>query len=741
MWLITNRWTQFLFLLALLLLSVFGLHSEGDIRQRIRFAAFDTYQSIKPREYQGDVVIIDYDDESLGIVGQWPWPRTKTAQIVSNLTALGARAIAFDGVLAEPDQNSPGNIIQSLPDDLRQRMASAQNLPDYDQELAAAIKTSGIFVAAFTHGSNMTPVDLKKQILTKEQIKQHFLESAQSFKSGTAQFLPQFLEGAAGNGSFMANADIDGLIRGTNLVFTDGKTLFPSLSLEAIRIAEDPRNVYKIGQPEGSDFELASDYQIVLGPHVVPIDDRGRFWVYYKRSTGQDYVPAFKVIDPQYFDEIHAQVQGKIALIGSSAEGLKDLRATPVNKFLPGVEIHANVIEQILNGQYIFRPAQAGMIEDQFIFLTGLMIIVFAPFIGAVWLGSLCFGVIGLSFFGSWQGFLEHGILIDPVYPGLAIFVIFSLSTLLTYLRVEAEKRQVRSAFGLYISPDFMKELTRNPGKLKLGGEIRDLTIMFTDIRNFTTISEGLKPEELIQLMNDFLTPMSDLVMQNRGTIDKYMGDAMMAFWNAPLDDPDHARHACIAALGMQAALAPINEAVARRAAEDGRTPVLLQTGIGINSGPCAVGNMGSRQRFAYSTLGDAVNMASRLEGQTKFYGVNILMGARTQTQVPDFATLEIDLIQVKGKTKAEHIYVLLGGPETAARAEFTALKNHHDAMIASYRAGNFKDAGKALEESLKHASEFRLETLYALYQARLVELMANPPAEGWDGVYIAKTK
>jgi adenylate cyclase len=328
----------------------------------------------------------------------------------------------------------------------------------------------------------------------------------------------------------------------------------------------------------------------------------------------------------------------------------------------------------------------------------------------------------------------------DPVYPSLSVLVIFLASVILTYIRVEAEKRQVRSAFGLYISPDFMKELTSNPDKLKLGGEIRDLTVMFTDIRSFTTISEGLTPEELIGLMNDFLTPMSDLVMKNRGTIDKYMGDAMMAFWNAPLDDPDHERHACIAALKMNEALVPINEQVKIKAEKIGKPAVLLNAGIGINSGPCAVGNMGSRQRFAYSTLGDTVNLASRLEGQTKSYGVNILIGESTQNKITDMATLELDLIQVKGKTKPVRIFTLLGDDEYARSAEFQKLSKLHHAMIQSYRGQQFDDVIDLCRKASPMMGGY-LSYYYKVFEERAVDLMKTPTAQDWDGVFIATSK
>ena len=330
--------------------------------------------------------------------------------------------------------------------------------------------------------------------------------------------------------------------------------------------------------------------------------------------------------------------------------------------------------------------------------------------------------------------------MLDPVYPGLAISMIFLVSTLLTYVRTESDRRRVKNAFGHYISPEFMEELSKNPEKLVLGGETRDLTIMFTDIRNFTSISERMSPAALTQLMNDFLTPMSDLVMHNRGTIDKFMGDAMMAFWNAPLDDPDHARHACLTALKMNEALRPINDKLKKEAQAKGEEPILLQAGIGLNTGPASVGNMGSRQRFAYSALGDNVNLASRLEGQTKTYGVEILIGEGTQTRVPDLATLELDLLRVKGKNEPVRIFTILGDEHMAQSESFMLWKSAQSRMLSAYRAMNFDEAGSVLMEC-RDLSAGRLNGYYDMYQQRIDSLKTNRPNDGWDGVFVATTK
>lgn len=746
---LVNRWVHFFILFCLLLAALWFGQAETNFRKDLRFIAFDNLNKAYPRhaDEENRVIIIDIDDDSLKEIGQWPWPRTVLADIVTNLTELGAKVIAFDGVLAEPDRSSPSRLAENLPDtnNMAELRESLNALEDHDSIFARAIKESGIFVSAFTFSSySQIPASprISRPLLAKKDVKKNFLQNARPFEKA-ATFIPELEKAAAGNGSFMASPDHDGVLRSTGMIFTDGKKIYPSLSLEALRVALGGRKDHvKIGEtPVDQRGVIDTDYRIVVGARVIPVDRDGLLWVHYRGfDRSKDYVSAHKALNPEYHNEIRDQINGHVVLIGASAEGLKDLRNSPIQAFIPGVEIHANVTEQVLQDDYLLRPPIAEIFEFLFILLVGLFMIMLAPMVNVMVMASLCAGLITIIIFGSIHAYTQYGVLIDSVYPAISVFFIFVASIMLTYLRTEAERRQVRDAFGLYISPDFMKELTSDPDKLKLGGEIKPLTVMFTDIRSFTTISEGLTPEELIQLMNDFLTPMSDLVMQNRGTIDKYMGDAMMAFWNAPLDDVNHERHACITALQMNAALVPINERVKKKSEEIGKEPVLLNAGIGINTGPCAVGNMGSKQRFAYSTLGDAVNLASRLEGQTKNYGINILIGQETYEAVPDFAALEFDLIQVKGKTEPVHIYALLGDEEMAQSASYRELKKNHDAMIAAYRAQDFK---KAIElcKANNALEEWHLEVFYNLYIDRAKNLIKNPPSKDWDGVFIATSK
>lgn len=750
-----SRSTHFLFLFILLLTAAHFSASDGFLRKKLQYLIFDYFNQVSPRDSTGKVLIADIDDESMRHLGQWPWPRTVLADIITNLTDAGAMVIAFDGVLAEPDRTSPVNFLKFSGDSLTPEVRSVlEGVPDHDQVLAEVIQQSGIFVSAFSFGANTEKPHLKGYSKMSKDIKDDLLKYTQPFFS-SAKFLPALELASAGNGSFMAKPEVDGIIRRTNLFFHHDNDIYPALSLEALRVAAHKKIIYSVRKHarENPNFFTSltdTDYELCLQTYKdgkaeclytpVPMEGDAVFWIRYRSfDRKQDYISSY-LLTGEPSEEIKQRIDGKIVLIASSAEGLKDLRSSPLNLFIPGVEVHANAIEQILQGDYLIRPKIIEHIELTFIIIAGLLMIVLAPYLQAFLMTGLCSAIIGTLFCLSWIAYSQHGILIDPVYASLTIFTLFVLSTLLAYSRTEADRRRVKNAFGHYISQDFMEELTKNPEKLALGGETRDLTVMFTDIRNFTSISERMSPAALIQLMNDFLTPMSDLVMQNRGTIDKFMGDAMMAFWNAPLDDPDHARHACMAALKMNQALLPINQKLQKEAEAQGLEPLVLQAGIGLNTGPTSVGNMGSRQRFAYSALGDTVNLASRLEGQTKGYGVNILIGPKTYEAVQDMAVLELDLLRVKGKQEPVKVYTLLGAADMAATDGFRVWRQAHDRMLQAYRQGDFTIAQEIIGEC-RRLSAGVLDKYYDVYGERIAELAKNPPDDGWDGVFVATSK
>ena len=352
--------------------------------------------------------------------------------------------------------------------------------------------------------------------------------------------------------------------------------------------------------------------------------------------------------------------------------------------------------------------------------------------------------IIALTVGASWYLYLQDRLLIDFTYPLLSSALVYLTLVFSNYFSEQAQRRQIRSAFGQYLSPTLVEQLAQSPEKLVLGGEQREMTIMFSDVRGFTTISELFKddPQGLTSLMNKFLTPLTNAIINRKGTIDKYMGDAIMAFWNAPLSDAEHQINACNAALDMQDRIAELNGIREQEAQSSGKRFISLQVGVGLNTGRCVVGNMGSDLRFDYSVLGDSVNLASRLEGQSKTYGLPIIAGSKTALAAKDkFAILEIDYITVKGKTEPEVVYAIMGREDVANSGHFQQLRDLNTKMLSCYRHRDWLAALATIEEGRAADEDRKLNTLFELYVERINAFREDPPPENWDGVYALKTK
>jgi adenylate cyclase len=431
-------------------------------------------------------------------------------------------------------------------------------------------------------------------------------------------------------------------------------------------------------------------------------------------------------------------------LIGTSATGLLDLKTTPVEAAMPGVEVHAQILESVLTQSLLVQPNYAIGAEIIVAVLIGIAIIIAAPMLSpavVVALGaSLIAGLVGFSLYL----FVDRNMLIDFTYPLISSWLLFLVLTFVNYFREQKQRQQIRSAFGFYLSPHMVEQLARSPEKLVLGGEERRMTILFSDVRGFTTISEHYKddPQGLTRLMNRFLTPLTNAIIERKGTIDKYIGDAIMAFWNAPVDDAEQEANACDAALEMQARAAALNIELKREAEANGGVYMPLRIGIGLNTGPCVVGNMGSDFRFNYSVLGDTVNFASRLEARTKDYRLPLVIGSRTAEGAKQkFATMEIDLIQVKGKKQPEAVFAVLGRAEVEQDPRCPELRELNSQMLARFRKQEWDETLALIERCRNIASEFDAAGLYDMYVGRIETYRADPPGPDWDGVYEAESK
>ena len=746
-------------LVFLLALGVVRSIDPGPV-EALRLRTFDLYQNLQPRSDPArPVTIVDIDDESLQAIGQWPWPRHLLAKMVTNLTQMGAVVIGFDAVFPEFDRLSPNALVDNVVGLTPDLAAEIRNLPSNDEIFAEALRNSRTVLgqSAFTRVVPEAAARLPEK-------------SPRGFRgSKPQQFLPRFVSvvrnnsiiepAAMGHGMFTVEPDSDGIVRRVPAIIRVANPdpekddiVYPALAVEMLRVAGSPdgKGAYSIfSGPNG-----INNVKVRLG-RIFTINTMrdGRIWVNFTpHDRAGRYVSAADVINGTVAPE---RIQGKLILVGTSATGLLDIRATPIDAALPGVEVHANILETIIGQSQLNRPPDVQGQEISFALLVGILMVILLPIIGAAWSLGLAVvligGLVGLSWF-SYAGlewwFIDLGgrTLVDVTYPAISTFGLYSILTYTSYSATAAEKKQVRGAFAQYLSPALVEQLADDPDRLQLGGEMKPMTLLFCDIRGFTTISETFKtnPQGLTNLINKFLTPMTDVILARNGTIDKYMGDCIMAFWNAPLDDGEHARHACDSALAMFEDLPGLNDQLKIEAEEEDRPFYPIKVGIGLNSGDCVVGNMGSTQRFDYSVLGDAVNLAARLEGQSKNYGVDIVIGDETAKAATEFATIEMDFIAVKGKTEGVHIFSLLGRPEMKASAEFNALVPTHNEMIATYRSMDFVRAEELLAQVRELAKPLMgegLEVLYDLYTERLEEFKVNPPPADWDGVFVATSK
>jgi adenylate cyclase len=747
--------------LLLLACALYMRASGPSWLEGLQFTVFDELVRAYPREYDPKpdipVRIIDIDEDSLTAHGQWPWSRLTIAQMVLNLRQAGAAVVAFDIVFSEPDRISPPNAVKewSALEGAEGLLDQVKNLPDFDAAFAQYLEALNPVVLGFvlSQDDRLPRIpDFDGTFATKGLNAGDVRRFLKPVYTGAVTNLPMFEKAAAGNGSFSMRLEQDGLVRRVPVIFqVDAKNgaetlLYPSLVVEAFRTVQGMKTM--IVRASGTDSTASLLEQgnvnglanIQIGAKTIPTDPFGRIWLHSTGHQDARFISAQSVLDGS-FDP--ALVQGAIVFVGATAAGLLDLRATAMASQYPGVEIHAEIAEQIISDHFLERPGTAFYFELGFILVLGLLLIIAMPRLGAAksaLLGGIC--VVG-AFVFAWMMFTQRLQLFDPVFPSGAALAVYLTGTVILFVREETQRRQIRGAFSHYLSPDLVQQLADQPERLKLGGETKTLTFLFCDVRGFTTISESFKgnPQGLTLLINRFLTPLTDCILELRGTIDKYMGDCIMAFWNAPLDVPNHPKAACESALSMFEALEVLNAEREKEALEAGETFLPLNIGIGVNTGDCVVGNMGSAQRFDYSVLGDAVNLASRLEGQSKSYGVGIVLGTDTWHAVADdFATLELDRIAVKGKSEAVTIATCIGRQDLQQSAEFSDHKHQHDTLLAAFRNQEW-DRADTLIAQLTGGLSGRMDGFYAIYQDRIQEYRQNPPPKDWDGVYVATSK
>lgn len=655
----------------------------------VRDFAFDQFQRLAPRPYEPTPVrIIDIDERALKTLGQWPWPRTLVSKLSSRLNDLGAAVVAFDVLFAEPDRLSPKNIMaeQDSVDP-----AIIAGLRDNDAVLAAQFALQPIVLGFATN--------VDSQVMPK--VKAGFAFTGESPLlappplAGATPPLPILEDAVAGIGDISMNAAADStVVRTISLFRSDGKQLYPSLVMEALRVAQGA-STYIIANAPEREGSIAT---VRVGDMEVPTTSAGELQIYTSPERADRYVSASDVLSGDDAT-LRPLIEGNIVLVGTSSAGLLDIRTTTLGQNVPGVSLHAQAIEQILTKNFLTRPDWADGLEIIAVALLGLAVVLLTALVSpwiAVTTGT---AVSGAALLASWLAFRNGGLLIDPTFPvATALLSQFAVMGF-RFLTTDQERRHIRKAFSQQVSPAVLARAENQPEAMLLGGVDREITLMFMDIRDFTTISEGMPPTDLVSFLNKLLTGLSRHVMASEGTLDKFIGDSIMAFWNAPVDVAEHPVRAALCALAMRETLREMNE---QDALGLGRP---LAIGIGLNTGIACVGNMGAENRFNYSAVGDAVNTAARIEAASKELAFDILVSASTAERLKGFAMLEAGSHALKGKSERIRLFLLLGDAKMEHTSKFQELHKIHVKLLKALPAAPVAEVKTLRAEAIEAAN------------------------------------
>lgn len=732
--------------LSLLVLAIFIAHAAqwvriGFVEQMENIAYDQRLLWTMPRTPDNRIVIVDIDERSLTAEGRWPWSRNKVAGLVEDLfekyeTAL----VAFDIVFAEPDDSSGLSVLERLANDefaeddkFRAQVQMLQSSLDYDGLLAETIQKYPVILGYYFNFATGNEEVSKIGVLPEPAfVKGTFKGKRIEFYTadGYGGNLPQLQSSAFGGGHFNPVPDRDGVLRRVPMLISYDGAYYSSLALEIARKILGEKDVVPVFEKPlfGGGGYLGLEW-LRVGAKQIPVDRKISALVPYRGRQGSfPYVSATDILNGKADPSI---LKGATVLVGTTAPGLLDLRVTPVGKTYPGVEVHANLLAGIIDGTIKQLPEYTLGAEVLLLVLFGLimamLVPILSPFGATIATGLLLLGYIGFNFF-IWA----VGDFVLPVASGvMMLLTMFTLNMSYGYFIETRGKRELTGLFGQYIPPELVDEMALAPTDYSLEAESKELSVLFSDVRGFTTISEGLNPKELAELMNLFLTPMTGVIHEKRGTIDKYMGDAIMAFWGAPISEDAHAKLALEAGIEMVNKLEDINKKFAARGWPE------IKIGVGINTGMMNVGNMGSEFRMAYTVLGDAVNLGSRLEGLTKGYGVMLLVSESTKDAVPEYLFREVDKVRVKGKDKPVAIFEPICLKSELDKAWKDELKLYREAL-RFYRAQEW-DMAEMNFLNLQKMS--RSPNLYKVYAERVALYRKEPPGANWDGVFTHTSK
>jgi len=732
-------------LLNIAILSFFILHANQNTPwgfiQALENKAYDVRVRLTlPNQLDPRIVIVDIDEKSLKEIGHWPWNRAVLAKLLDQLfDTYHIDVLGMDVVFAEPDESSGLKKLEQLAQgplqssrEFLDALTGLKSTLDYDNLFVQSMRNRRVVLGyIFTSSEEIRETaqagQLPKAVVSSEDVKSYQL----SYESGDgyAANLPKFQESARAAGHFNFVPDADGIVRKVPLLYGYQGALYEFLALAVARVALNVEHI-KLGfYRQGSYANL--EY-LQIGDRQIPVDREIETWVPY-RGKPHNFFPYVSATDVLHgrITEVNL-LKNKIVLLGTTAQGLLDLRATPIESVYPGVEVHANLISGILDRDIRYNLPYENAVEVLLLLAVGIMMTAFLPISSplAATLGTFVLAG-GVVWFNMWL-WNVHQVVFPIATTLLLMLSLFVFNMSYGYFVETRNKSHLMRRFGQYVPPDLVEEMSKNPEQqFSMEAESREMTVLFSDVRDFTSLSEGLEPKELSELMNEYLSPMTSIIHEHLGTIDKYMGDAIMAFWGAPLRDPQHARHAVDAAMKMMQHLQEIQLRFKQKG-----WPV-IKIGIGLNTGVMSVGNMGSEFRMAYTVLGDAVNLGSRLEGLTKSYGVPIVISETTKVAVPEYLYRELDLVRVKGKERPVTIFEPIGLKEIVAQEESAEIAAYQNAL-QNYRQQNWQ---MALAQFAKLHEQAPTRKLYSVYLERIRHFMQNPPGAEWDGVYTHQTK
>ena len=729
-------------ILLVILVDTTGLHKYPFLKQLENWTYDARLNITLPATIDDRIVIVDIDENSLAEVGRWPWGRDLLARFIENLfTHYQAAVVGFDIVFAEKDESSGLDQFEQL---ARTSLRSNEEYLQALDEIRPSLKHDEIFANSLT-GKNVVLGYYFKSSLQEGEAEFTGLLPPALTKMDVqwSERLPiheavgyggniEILQASAPSGGFFDNpfVDADGVFRRVPLVQSYKEYLFASLALATTQAYLGTGGIELAIETEGTrgGKEYYALEAINLKNYRIPVDANGAVFVPYRGTKGSfPYISANNVLKRSTNP---LALKDKIVLIGTSAPGLLDLRSTPVQNIYPGVEVHANIISGILDDRIKHKPAWTIGYEIVLLVIIAVCMALLLPLVSPLLAASSTLGITGLVLAGTFVAW-ESNLILPLASPLLLILLMFMLHMSYGFFIESRGKRQLANLFGHYIPPELVDEMSESPEEYSLEGENREMTVLFSDVRGFTSISEGMDPKQLTQLMNALLTPMTRVIHKNRGTIDKYMGDAIMAFWGAPLADSEHARHALYAAIEMMDELKAMQVDFKQR----GWPPINI--GIGLNTGDMNVGNMGSEFRMAYTVLGDAVNLGSRLEGLTKNYGVNIIVSETTKSAIPEFVFRELDLVRVKGKNEPVAIFEPVGHKNDLDKSVSSELSAYRKALM-NFRAQSW-DKAELDFFNLNRLNPDRF--VYQVYLDRIAIYRDDPPGEGWDGVFTHTTK